>query len=221
MLKQPPEPRKLPTQNRSKLLVDAIIEACQQILECEGSDQLTTNRIAEVAGVNIGSLYQYFPNKEAILTKIFTEKSARETDRMARESTERVAAKVDISLQATLRELIAVLAEIQIQYLSIHGDFYREYHSFFDFAGQINACVSHDYQQPSLEQWLPQLLSLYQAQITTDNLEQAAFATSKIINGLLVGALEDHPDWLSDESYLRVIEQAVLNFLTGVTPARN
>jgi AcrR family transcriptional regulator len=50
--------------------VDAIVEAAAYILERHGWDRLTTNRIAERAGVNIGSLYQYFPNKEAILAEI-------------------------------------------------------------------------------------------------------------------------------------------------------
>ncbi|MFT4918666.1 MAG: AcrR family transcriptional regulator, partial [Zhongshania aliphaticivorans] len=67
MKKLPPEPRRRPSQSRSKVLVDAIIQACKQVLADEGEERLTTNRIAEVAGVTIGSLYQYFPNKEAIL----------------------------------------------------------------------------------------------------------------------------------------------------------
>ena len=49
MHKQPPAPRRKPSQSRSKVLVDAIIDACQQILVKEGTQQLTTNRIAEVA----------------------------------------------------------------------------------------------------------------------------------------------------------------------------
>ncbi len=61
------EPRKLPKQARSEATVDAILEAAAQIFEREGYAAGTTNRIAERAGVSIGSLYQYFPNKDAIL----------------------------------------------------------------------------------------------------------------------------------------------------------
>jgi AcrR family transcriptional regulator len=56
-----------PKQSRSKVMVDAIFEAAARILPKIGSDKITTKKIAEVAGVSIGSLYQYFPNKESLL----------------------------------------------------------------------------------------------------------------------------------------------------------
>src|SRR3990167_2638635 len=60
-------PRRSPRQERSQFTVDAIFEAVARIVATQGEDALTTNRIAEVAGVSVGSLYQYFPSKEAIL----------------------------------------------------------------------------------------------------------------------------------------------------------
>ena len=60
-------PRKRPKQERSRATVEAILEAAARILVQEGLQQATTNRIAEVAGVSIGSLYQYFPNKESLV----------------------------------------------------------------------------------------------------------------------------------------------------------
>ncbi len=60
-------PRKRPRQNRSKATVDTILEATARVLIAEGFDGLTTNAVAEAAGVSIGSLYQYFPNKEALV----------------------------------------------------------------------------------------------------------------------------------------------------------
>lgn len=59
--------RKKPTQERSKATVDAIYEAALQLLLKDNYDVVTTDRIAERAGVSIGTLYQYFPNKESIL----------------------------------------------------------------------------------------------------------------------------------------------------------
>lgn len=59
--------RKLPRQARSRETVDALLEAAAQVFERHGYAAGTTNRIAERAGVSIGSLYQYFPNKDAIL----------------------------------------------------------------------------------------------------------------------------------------------------------
>jgi len=60
-------PKKKPKQSRSKVTFDAILVASTYILERDGWAAFTTNRVAERAGVNIASLYQYFPNKEAIV----------------------------------------------------------------------------------------------------------------------------------------------------------
>src|SRR5512136_1975960 len=59
-------PRKKPRQRRSKAMYDAILEATAHLLSEKGYAATTTNHIAERAGISIGSLYQYFPNKEAI-----------------------------------------------------------------------------------------------------------------------------------------------------------
>jgi AcrR family transcriptional regulator len=57
------EPRKTPVQERSTVTVEAIYEATFQVLLAVGPDRLTTTRVAERAGVSVGTLYQYFPNK--------------------------------------------------------------------------------------------------------------------------------------------------------------
>jgi AcrR family transcriptional regulator len=62
--------RKRPKQARSTELVAAILEAAAQVLATEGAARFTTGRVAEKAGVSIGSLYQYFPNKAAILFRL-------------------------------------------------------------------------------------------------------------------------------------------------------
>jgi AcrR family transcriptional regulator len=61
------EPRKTPVQKRSTVTVGAIAEATIQVLLAVGLDRLTTTRVAERAGVSIGTLYQYYPNKQALL----------------------------------------------------------------------------------------------------------------------------------------------------------
>lgn len=61
------EPRKSPVQARSAASVDAILEATVQVLLSVGKDRLTTTRVAGRAGVSVGTLYQYFPNKSALL----------------------------------------------------------------------------------------------------------------------------------------------------------
>jgi AcrR family transcriptional regulator len=62
--------RKRPKQARSTDLVAAILEAAAQVLAKEGAPRFTTARVAERAGVSVGSIYQYFPNKAAILFRL-------------------------------------------------------------------------------------------------------------------------------------------------------
>jgi len=67
---KPVQRRKAPRQRRARATVDAILFAAAHILKTDGFARTTTNRIAEKAGVSIGSLYQYFPNKEAIVAAL-------------------------------------------------------------------------------------------------------------------------------------------------------
>ena len=69
--------RKRPVQGRSKATVEAVLKAGAQLLLEIGYDKASTNKIAELAGVSVGSLYEYFPGKEAI----FAEISRREDER--------------------------------------------------------------------------------------------------------------------------------------------
>ena len=72
--------RKQPKQSRSADLVGAILEAAVQVLAQEGAQRFTTARVAEKAGVSIGSLYQYFPNKAAILFRLQSDEWQRTTE---------------------------------------------------------------------------------------------------------------------------------------------
>jgi AcrR family transcriptional regulator len=61
------EPRKTPVQARAAVTVEAISEATIQVLLSHGAERLTTTRVAERAGVSVGTLYQYYPNKQSLL----------------------------------------------------------------------------------------------------------------------------------------------------------
>ena len=63
-------PRKRPRQDRAKATVDTLLAATARLLVTRGFDSLTTNQVADAAGVSIGSLYQYFPNKEALVAAL-------------------------------------------------------------------------------------------------------------------------------------------------------
>ena len=70
-MSDPLSQRRRATQQRAEVLLAAVREAARLILEEEGPKGLTTNRIAERAGVSIGSVYHYYPNKESIVTDLF------------------------------------------------------------------------------------------------------------------------------------------------------
>lgn len=63
-------PRKKPQQRRSRVTIDTLFEAAIQVLLAHGLDKITTIQIADRAGVSVGSLYQYFPNKRALLAAV-------------------------------------------------------------------------------------------------------------------------------------------------------
>lgn len=119
-------PRKSPVQARSAATVDAMRIAAIQVLTQEGVSHCTTSRIAERAGVSVGSFYQYYPNRDAILAAILETRLddvARAVDRACRahrgKSVADMAAAVVAALLATKRRnlqesraLYAVAAEL-------------------------------------------------------------------------------------------------------------
>ncbi|MBB5986748.1 TetR family transcriptional regulator [Sphingobium lignivorans] len=72
--------RKQPKQARSNDLVAAVLDAAVQVLTAEGAQRFTTARVAERAGVSVGSLYQYFPNKASILFRLQSDEWRRTSD---------------------------------------------------------------------------------------------------------------------------------------------
>src|SRR5580692_7027926 len=99
--------RRRPMQRRARQTVDAILDAVVRILKREGFDAITTNRIAEVAGVSIGSVYQYFPDKRAIFVALH-ERHIQEIDRL-------VEAKLFEHAASPVEDLIAAMMEAMIE----------------------------------------------------------------------------------------------------------
>ncbi|MEH6351046.1 TetR/AcrR family transcriptional regulator [Pseudomonas sp. 3JA] len=98
-------PRKLPAQARSRATVEAIIQAATYILTKVGWEGLTTNAIAERAGVNIGSLYQFFPNKEAVIAEL-------QRRHVAATRTDLLNALEVLPRQPSLREALTMIVEM-------------------------------------------------------------------------------------------------------------
>ncbi len=77
-------PRKSPRQRRARHTVDSLLEAAAQLIETQGMDGFNTNAVAERAGVSIGSLYQYFPSKDALTLALLEREAGRfEADALA------------------------------------------------------------------------------------------------------------------------------------------
>jgi AcrR family transcriptional regulator len=109
-------PRKQPRQSRSKATVDAILDATARVLVEDGYDKLTTNRIATVAGVSIGSLYQYFPNKQAVVMAI----ADRHAVEMISLLSSTLAELADASVPVAVRTYVSTMIEIHTRDPELH-----------------------------------------------------------------------------------------------------
>jgi len=110
-------PRKSASQERSRATVDALLEATARILMKEGYDQASTNRIAEVAGVSIGSLYQYFPSKEALVAAVI-DRHTQEISAVTRAALVKAAA---LPLEAAARQFVSVAIDGHRVNPRLHG----------------------------------------------------------------------------------------------------
>src|ERR1700754_1142282 len=96
------KPRKHASQGRSRATVDALIEATARILVKDGFDKASTNRIAEKAGVSVGSLYQYFPSKEALVAAV-VKRHGEELMQVVRET---LAEVIALPMEQAVRKLV-------------------------------------------------------------------------------------------------------------------
>ncbi len=108
--------RREPKQHRSRQTVEAVLEAVPHVLRRHGAEAITTNRIAEVAGVSIGSLYQYFPDKQAIFTALHERHVDQVRHVIERTMTHCVAASFEVFTQ----ELVEQLANVHAKDAELH-----------------------------------------------------------------------------------------------------
>ncbi len=113
------KPRKVPQQSRSEQTVATILEASARILETKGLDALNTNLVAQRAGVSIGSVYQYFPGKDALIVALSLREKGQfiaEAEEALNESTGREALKHLITVcvrQQLRRPVLARLLDFE------------------------------------------------------------------------------------------------------------
>jgi AcrR family transcriptional regulator len=98
--------RRQPKQRRSRETVEAVLDAVLRILKREGIDSLTTNRIAEVAGVSVGSVYQYFPDKRAIFAAMHDRHVAQISRLVERTLVDNAAASLEDLMRALVEAMV-------------------------------------------------------------------------------------------------------------------
>ena len=108
--------RREPKQQRSRRTVDDVLEAVQLVVKRHGTQAITTNRIAEAAGVSVGSLYQYFPDKRAILTALHD----RHVDDVRQVIEQTTAACASAPLEEFTRELVHGLVNVHADIAELH-----------------------------------------------------------------------------------------------------
>ncbi|EHU1211743.1 MULTISPECIES: TetR/AcrR family transcriptional regulator [Acinetobacter] len=108
-----PDPRKRPRQARSVATFEAILEAAARILESLGFAGFNTNAVAELAGVSIGSLYQYFPSKESLIVELIRRERAQLSNHIAEAIKQHQAAdlkeKLKLIIQAAVQHQLSRL----------------------------------------------------------------------------------------------------------------
>lgn len=104
--------RRLPAQSRARQTVETILEATAQILVEEGSERLTTNHLARKAGFSIGTIYQYFPNREAIVLALI--------ERQREQVKRRVEAVLESGRHGTAEEKIRRIVRVLHESFSLH-----------------------------------------------------------------------------------------------------
>jgi AcrR family transcriptional regulator len=119
------EPRKSPVQARSVASVDAILEATIQVLLHEGKERLTTTRVALRAGVSVGTLYQYYPNKSALLQaalKRHLDEVTGAVERVCREQKGKTPALMTTALVTSFLEAKMKNAKASVALYSVSSD---------------------------------------------------------------------------------------------------
>jgi AcrR family transcriptional regulator len=112
----PTTPRKSASQKRSQATVEALLDATARVLTKEGYDRASTNRIAATAGVSVGSLYQYFPNKEALVAALVARHN-REMLELLRNALKEVAS---LGLATAMREVVRAAVDAHLVDSALH-----------------------------------------------------------------------------------------------------
>ncbi len=190
--------RKLPQQERSRMTVEAILEATAHILAEEGYDKTNTNHIALRAGVSIGSLYQYFPNKESLMVALM--------EQHAHEMAELVELKLNNLFDAPLEIAIPELVKAVIAAHAINPRLHQVLHEEIPRSERLQQMQRADERIADL---LRSYLKRWEKRIHPQNLEMTVFILSRTVESLCHSAVIEHPKFVRNSEF----EQEVSNLL--------
>lgn len=191
------KPRKHASQDRSRATVDALIEATARILVREGFDRASTNRIAEQAGVSIGSLYQYFPGKEALVAAVM-ERHNQELLRVVRGA---LAEAAELPMEQAARKLIAAAVRAHRLDPKLH----RVLAEQVPRTGKLENIDSFNRETYAL---LRAYLESHAAEFRSVDLGMATFVCVTAIEALTHTAVLHHPEMLSDQAIGTLVDEA-------------
>ncbi|MBV8412094.1 MAG: TetR family transcriptional regulator [Alphaproteobacteria bacterium] len=190
-------PRKQASQERSRATVDALIEATARILVRDGFDKASTNRIAEQAGVSIGSLYQYYPSKEALVAAVI-DRHNRGLMQVVQGALAEVAG---LPIEKAVRKMVAIAIDAHRLDPKLH----RVLAEQLPRTGRL----------AKLETFNREIYALFKAylesrrdELRTVDLELAAFVCVTSIEALTHTAVLHRPDILSGETVATLVDEA-------------
>lgn len=194
--KPPTKPRKQASQQRSRTTVDALIEATARILIREGFDKASTNRIAEKAGVSIGSLYQYYPSKEALVAAVI-DRHNQDLMTVVRRAFSEVAG---LPVEKAVRRLVAVAIEAH----RIDPRLHRVLAEQIPRTGRLENVESFNREAHAL---FKSYLKAHSDELRAVDLELAAFMCVTSIEALAHTAVLHHAETLSDEAVGTLVDE--------------
>jgi AcrR family transcriptional regulator len=197
-------PRKAPRQSRSQATVTAILDATARILVERGFAAASTNAVAERAGVSVGSLYQYFPNKEALVSAL----RARHGEQMMA-VIQRALTK---AMDATVADALAGLIEATVEAHGVDADLHRVLE---EHLGSMAVDALHDEYTDVMEDRIVALLARHRDEITAPDLKLAAFMLMHAAHGLIHAVVRQRPKGVSLKNATQEIVAMMTAYLAG------
>jgi AcrR family transcriptional regulator len=188
-------PRKSASQERSRATVDALLEATARVLMKEGYDRASTNRIAEIAGVSIGSLYQYFPSKEALVAAVI-ERHTQQVSQVTRNALVKVAAR---PIEVAAREFVTVAIDAHRVNPKLHGVLAEQ----IPRVGRLENIEAIQREAFALVRGY---LEAHRDEIDVTDPDLAAFVVVTVVEALTHAAVLRRPDILADEKARRFVD---------------